>query len=103
MEEATEAAQAGGAREDPRATCARLLGELRCAGVAPPPRPAQRIASLELVKAALEGVSTALAERIRQVIDWELEMLRKGRSERALQGIRSMLPDLVLQFIHAGC
>ena len=102
-EEATEAAQAGGAREDPRATCARLLGELRCAGVAPPPRPAQRIASLELVKAALEGVSTALAERIRQVIDWELEMLRKGRSERALQGIRSMLPDLVLQFIHAGC
>ena len=72
-------------------------------GSRPPPRPAQRIASLELVKAALEGVSTALAERIRQVIDWELEMLRKGRSERALQGIRSMLPDLVLQFIHAGC
>ena len=85
--------------EDPLALCARLLPEL--SRVTPAPPAAGRIEALGLLATTLDRAPTALAERIAQVARWEIEMIQKGRSERAMLGLRTMLPTLIQQFIQS--
>lgn len=89
---------AGGAA-DPIEVCTRLYPEIGRCNPAPPA--AQRIETLQKLVGALDGLQSALSIRIAQVARWEIEMLQKGRSERALLGLRTMIPTLVLQFIHS--
>ena len=84
---------------DPHDVCERLYPDV--CRVVPPPPAAQRIATLSVLVRALESVGSAVAMRVCQVASWELEMLHKGRSERAMQGLRTTLPSLVLQFVRS--